>query len=289
MPTHTDRQLAADALHQQFLVNFIAELESRELDFSSDSEGDDSDDSMEGSDGSSSDSSTTTSSSSSDGDDSDLMTPAQLYIHHMGNLYSQRYMAEQREIPKTKGLMQLLLGDYRHTFPDMFRSHLRIDPDCFDLLVEAIHDDEVFHNNSHNSQISVEEQVVIALYRFGHHGNAASIMKVALQFGVGFGTVHLITTRVLKACCAERFRSSSVQWANETMKAEAKSWVEEHSCPAWRNGWLMVDGTLVPLFRRPGYFGNVFFDRKSNYSLNVQVCNYDRPLCVNASFKPAFI
>ena len=176
MPTHTDRQLAADALHQQFLVNFIAELESWELDFSSDSEGNNS---MEGSDGSSSDSNTTSSLSSSDGDDSDLMTPAQLYIHHMGNLYSQHYMAEQREIPKTKGLMQLLLGYYRHTFPDIFQSHLHIDPDCFDLLVEAIHDNEVFHNNSHNFQISVEEQIVIAFYCFDHHGNAASIMKVA--------------------------------------------------------------------------------------------------------------
>jgi hypothetical protein len=45
------------------------------------------------------------------------------------------------------------------------------------------------------------------------------------------------------------------------------------SCPAWRNGWLMVDGTLVPLFRRPSWFGNIWFDRKSNYSLNVQVSN----------------
>lgn len=33
----------------------------------------------------------------------------------------------------------------------------------------------------------------------------------------------------------------------------------------------MVDGTLVPLFMRPGFFGNTWFDRKSNYSLNVQV------------------
>jgi len=62
------------------------------------------------------------------------------------------------------------------------------------------------------------------------------------------------------------------------MKAEAKDWVEKQSCPAWRNGWLMVDGTLVPLFRRPGYFGNVFFDRKSNYSLNVQVRNEESQL-----------
>ena len=33
----------------------------------------------------------------------------------------------------------------------------------------------------------------------------------------------------------------------------------------------MVDGTIVPLFMRPGLYGNVWFDRKSNYSMNVQV------------------
>lgn len=106
----------------------------------------------------------------------------------------------------------------------------------------------------------VDKQVVIALYCFGHYGNAASLMKVALQFGVGFGMVHLVTTQVLKACCSECFRSSSVQWASERMKAEAKDWVEKNSCPAWHNSWLMVDSTLVPLFCQPGYFGNVFFD-----------------------------
>ena len=63
-PTCTDRQLAADALHRAFLVNFIADLESRELDYSSDSEGDDSNDSMDGS-SSSSDSSAMSSPSES--------------------------------------------------------------------------------------------------------------------------------------------------------------------------------------------------------------------------------
>jgi hypothetical protein len=267
MPTRTNRQLAADALHRAFLVSFVADLEQRELDFASDSEdSEDSDDDMDV------DSSSSSSESSDDSDDPDLVTPAETYVHHMANLYSERYMAERMDIPKSQGFMHLLLNDYKVTYPLIFRNYLSIDPACFDALVEAIRDDEIFHNNSSNSQMPIEQQVVIALYRFGHYGNAASIMKVALQFGVGVGTVHLVTTRVIKACCSENFRSSSIQWANDQMKAEAKEWVEENSCPAWRNGWLMVDGTLVPLFRRPGYFGNVFFDRKSNYSLNVQVC-----------------
>ena len=34
-----------------------------------------------------------------------------------------------------------------------------------------------------------------------------------------------------------------------------------------------MDGTLVPLADKPGYHGEAYFDRKSNYSLNVQVSN----------------
>ena len=57
--------------------------------------------------GSSSDSSTISSCSeySSDDDDSDFMTPAETYMHHMGNLFYERYMAEQTEIPKTQAFM----------------------------------------------------------------------------------------------------------------------------------------------------------------------------------------
>ena len=58
--------------------------------------------------------------------------------------------------------------------------YLHIDPACFDDLVTVIHDDEVFQNNSNNPQVPVDEQVAIALYCFGHYGNAASTLKVAL-------------------------------------------------------------------------------------------------------------
>ncbi|KIJ55448.1 hypothetical protein M422DRAFT_121758, partial [Sphaerobolus stellatus SS14] len=58
---------------------------------------------------------------------------------------------------------------------------------------------------------------------------------------------------------------------NEKQKDEAKAWVESWSCPAWQEGWLMIDGTLVPLFAQPGFYGNSWYDRKCNYFLNVQV------------------
>ncbi|CAA7264516.1 unnamed protein product [Cyclocybe aegerita] len=273
MPTCTDRQEAADALHQAFLVNFLAELEAWKLrdeltygDLSGDLDSDRSDIDMDSSSSSSLFSESSTSSSSEEEG-----TAARDYVDQMANLYSERYLQERRPITKTQENLRLLLDDHKINHPEIFRSYLRITPACFDDLVSAIEDDEVFSNNSQNDQMPVAEQVAIALYRFGHYGNAASCMKVALHFGVGYGTVQLVTTRVMKACCSECFRAASVQWASPQAKEAAKQWVEKASCPAWRDGWLMVDGTLVPLFCRPAFFGNVWFDRKSNYSMNVQL------------------
>ena len=71
--------------------------------------------------------------------------------------------------------------------------------------------------------------------------------------------------------CSERFHCVTMAWPNKEVKEQAKEWVEAHSCYKWRDVWWMVDGTLVPLFCRPSFFRNTWFDRKSNYSLNVQV------------------
>jgi hypothetical protein len=51
----------------------------------------------------------------------------------------------------------------------------------------------------------------------------------------------------------------------------AKEWVEAKSCNGGRGGWIMVDGTLIPLYTKPSEYGNCYYDRKSNYSINVQV------------------
>ena len=110
------------------------------------------------------------------------------------------------------------------------------------------------------------------MYRFGHFGNASSTSDVAQWAGVGYGTVDRCTRRVIRAICDDDFRKIAIRWPTETEKEAAKEWVESMSCEAWRNGYLMVDGTLAPLFARPGLFGTSWFDRKSNYSLNVQVC-----------------
>jgi hypothetical protein len=100
---------------------------------------------------------------------------------------------------------------------------LHITPQCFNDLVVTIKDDPIFHNNSNNPQMPVAEQIAIALYRFGHYGNAASQMKVALWAGVGYGTVGLVTSRVMAATCSEHFRRSTLKWTSDKAKETAKA------------------------------------------------------------------
>lgn len=268
MPTQTERTTALNILYQEYLIALIAEGEAHVDDVGSDSEYTTSDSSDSDDDGTTSQSSSSESSSS---EDEPIPTTSDMLLASMGSLYSCRYLAGRGKIMKDRTQLDILLGHYKLERPDIFRSYLRIDPQCFDDLVAVIQDDPVFHNNSNHAQMPVMEQLAIALYHFGHYGNASSTLKVALWAGVGFGTVLLVTNRVLTALCSERFRKSALRWTSDTAKATAKAWVAEASCPAWGDGWLMVDGTLVPLHIWPGFFGNVFFDCKSNYSMNVQV------------------
>jgi len=253
MPRQTERQQAAQSLLHVYLA--LLSTESQDLvDPSPDSDSD----------------SSSASSQSSD-DEIEQIPPSSVILQNIIALYSHRYIAERPAIPKSNANLQLLLGDWRINHPDIFRSYVRVTPACFDQLTAALGVDPVFHNQSTSPQMPVAEQLAIALFRFGHYGNAANVMKTALWAGVGYGTVRLVTNRVMKAVCGEEFRRAALHWPDPAAIEHAKSWVEENSCPAWRDGWAMVDGTLVPLHARPGFYGNTWYDRKSNYSMNVQV------------------
>lgn len=259
MPHVTDRQADSKAILDTYVAHLLAKIM---LDFNDD---------VLAMDINTSDSDSDSDSSTSDIDLEDEDPVGEGLVMSLTNLYQNRYQQECRTIPKTLENLRLLLNDYRYNFPDIFRSYMRVTPSCFNSLVEILCTHPVFSNNSHNVQMPVEDQVAIALYRFGHYRNAASYIKVALWAGVSWGTVGNVTMRVLTALCDPCFQAVTMLWPNADDIEAAKCWVEEQSCPAWRNGWLMVDGTLVPIFQRPAHYGNTYYDCKSNYSFNVQV------------------
>ncbi|KAH9907672.1 uncharacterized protein B0H18DRAFT_824962, partial [Fomitopsis serialis] len=153
--------------------------------------------------------------------------------------------------------------------PKRFRLNLRVEPETFDALLERLQDHSVFVSDGPRDQLSVDKQLAIALYRFGHFGNAASVEGVAQWAGVSAGMVVNATRRVMVASLA--LHDEVIHWPSADAKEEAKEWVEMVSCAAWRDGYCFVDGTLVPLAEKPAHYGEAYFDRKSNYSLNVQV------------------
>ena len=190
------------------------------------------------------------------------------------DLYSRRYLKPRNQLPRGPSQLRHVIDVLKIHRADRFRECLRVSPFTFDKICERIQSDPVFINKSKNDQIPVQDQLAIVLFRFGHDGNGASMQVVADWAGVGKGTVHLITRRVMTAILRPSFRQAAVHFPTSEEKEQAKSWVESHSCPAWRNGWCLVDGTLVPLYDRPHWYGESYFDRKSNYSLNIQVLFY---------------
>ncbi len=199
-------------------------------------------------------------------------THAGRYVRRaLSSMFASRYEAARNTLPRGPGFLPHVLHRYKHERPDLFRQQLRVNPYTFDRLVARLVDDPVFSNNSENAQMSVEEQVAITLYWFGHFGNGAGLQEVANWAGCGKGTVDLVTRRVMTAVLRPEFLAETIRHPTAEEKEKAKAWVEAHSCKAWRNGWCMVDGTLIPLDEWPYWYGESYFDRKCNYSLNIQV------------------
>lgn len=161
----------------------------------------------------------------------------------------------------------LTLYRYKLRDPKRFRRNLRVSAATFDALLERIQDHPEFFNGSNREQMPVPEQLVIALFR--HYGSSASVESIAQMAGVSAGMVVNATRRVMIAFLS--LHGQVMRWPSAAEKEEAKGWVEAASCAAWRDGFVLVDGTLVKLAEKPAHHGEAYFDRKSSYSLNVQV------------------
>jgi hypothetical protein len=178
-----------------------------------------------------------------------------------------------------------LLDEWKLHRPHLFRRKLRVSHDVFLVLVDKIADHPIFssaiRDNSDTDnlatssrQLPVWIQLAIFLNGAGHYGNAATT-DLAEWAGIAVGTVYTCYRRVMVALA--HFHDEVIHFdpANSAddfeEKQRAKAWVESRSCPAWRNGFLSVDGSPFPLFQKPGYHGEGFYDCKSRYSLTNQV------------------
>lgn len=153
-----------------------------------------------------------------------------------------------------------------------FINMLRVSPFVFEFILLLIKDHPVFANSSNNPQAPVDVQLAVTLYRMGRFGNGASLEDIARDAGCSEGAVEKYTERCFEAI--ESLHNIFVQRLTDEEKERQKEWMDNHLGfrGLWREGYLMYDGTIVVFYAKPGWNGDAYYTRKSNYGLNVQVC-----------------
>lgn len=56
--------------------------------------------------------------------------------------------------------------------------------ELFSFILSEIEDDDVFANRAYYKQHPSSYQLMVAMYRFGHYGNAASVKETAKLFKI---------------------------------------------------------------------------------------------------------
>ena len=186
-----------------------------------------------------------------------------------------RYLNPRLRVPRIGDLASVWKYAENPAFRTHFKLMLRVSPLIFDIILNLVKDHPVFHSNSNIPQTDVRFQLAITLYRLGHYGNAASVGDIARNFGYSEGAVELFTHRCFQAI--ESLHGNFVRRPTAAEKEMEKQWIDGKVGfqGLWREGWVMYDGTIIPLHAKPGYNGDAYYTRKSNYGLNVQVTSCD--------------
>ena len=93
--------------------------------------------------------------------------------------------------------------------------------------------------------------------RLGSNGNGAAIYRLQNLFRVGYGTINLYTSRVVKVIYELRFCLAS--WPTQEERQELSQVMQNEGFPGCIG---FVDGTTIPLSQKPPVDGNHYFDRK---------------------------
>lgn len=152
-----------------------------------------------------------------------------------------------------------------------FVNMVRVSPQVFDVISALIEDHPTFQNNSNSPQTDIRTQLAVTLFRMGRYGNGACLEDIARQAGHSEGSVENFTSRCFDAI--ESLHDVFVRRLTPEEKETEKRWLDQQLGfeVSWRDGWIMYDGTIVVLYKRPGMDGDAYYTRKANYGLNAQV------------------
>ncbi|KIK76957.1 hypothetical protein PAXRUDRAFT_168288 [Paxillus rubicundulus Ve08.2h10] len=144
--------------------------------------------------------------------------------------------------------------------PEIFCKKIWVSPEIFNDILDQLSDHPIFQSNSNHPQFPVAIQLTIFLNCAGHYRNAISLEDVALWAGVGLGSVTNCTNHVMVAILDQHNNFIQFPPPNSHDCLWAKEFMKNSACPEWQGGFLAADGSAIPLFQKPGFYGETFFD-----------------------------
>ncbi|XP_055357411.1 uncharacterized protein LOC129602424 [Paramacrobiotus metropolitanus] len=147
---------------------------------------------------------------------------------------------------------------------DSLRQESRMSRDAFLRIASLIENHPLFTSATEKPQASPQEQLIVALHRFGTFGNAGSKGMVSRKFGISSGTALLYTRRVI--CALLSLEKDVVKWPTIAAKREIKHAINEQYDFPHCIGF--GDGFHVILENKPAFHGDDYFTRKRRYALN---------------------
>ncbi|KAJ3546405.1 hypothetical protein NMY22_g2072 [Coprinellus aureogranulatus] len=222
------------SVHDLYLRKYVIYMLARETLLDSDSDSDSS------------------GSSSSDSDEDDNL---ELDLNILKTIRGTRYLNGRLRKQEKAGSLHLA-WTYSENPEDhlRFMKMLRVSPIVFDFILTCIKEHPIFGNNSNVPQTAVDIQLAVTLFRMGRYGNAASVSDIARNCGISVGSVELFTERCFTAI--EALHGQFVRPLTDREKEGEKKWIDK-----------------PPSLFGPGWNGDAYYTRKSNYGLNLQIGN----------------
>lgn len=200
--------------------------------------------------------------------DDDNTEEFQEVLKMYAQLYSTRFFIEREVIPKSSSMIDIMW----HYADKEFKQIARMNKSTFIGLLNLIENHAVFKNKSKNKQKPTWIQLLVVLNRLGCEGNGISIDRNAMFNGISHGSVYSYQTRVFAAI--KDLEKVYLFWPNiEQRKKISERFGSHHGLPGCVG---IVDGTPVNFFQKPGIDGEVYWNRKSRYAINLQLICDDR-------------
>ncbi|RPA79140.1 hypothetical protein BJ508DRAFT_200657, partial [Ascobolus immersus RN42] len=154
---------------------------------------------------------------------------------------------------------------------------LRMSKPSFFVLANLIKHHIGFVTTGRRPQAPVFLQLAVFLYRMGMAGGGSTLAHTGLALGLGEGTVHSYTVRVVEAL--QNIRTHWIKWPTKEARQKHAKRVGEASKGVFSGCIGFIDGTFLNLQYTPETNHYFYFNRKSTYAIGAMaVCTDNRQI-----------